>query len=262
MESPIFVFSCSSCEGTLRTKITNIGKRFSCPKCKNMVLVQNKIKSEEEPQIFESDDTSWDHKPILNKNLIRTAIPVKSNFNGALVFMGIGMCALIMCGTVFFIVLNDKPKRMTFSSTATAITPKQETVFSKASPPIPEQPVPERKPPEMDPKERDFRQAEKSFQEHANLEMEKLRNDPSNIKNDVVGKSNSPTLIKTIYDPTHNAYLDSSIGDSPIKGIIRIGGRVEGSIGSINLPTQYFTFKFMCEMQGFSWKVISAKREN
>ena len=262
MENPIFVFSCSSCDGTLRTKITNIGKRFSCPKCKNIVLVQNNIKSEEEQQIFESDDTSWEHKPTLNKNLIHTEIPVKSNFNGSFVFIGIGMCGLIMTGSVLFILLNDKPKRMTFSSTATAITPKQETVFLKGSSPILKQPAPERKPPEMDPKERDFRQAEKSFQEHANREMEKLRNDPNNIKNDVVGKSNSPTLIKTIYDPTHNAYLDSSIGDSPIKGIIRIGGRVEGSIGSINLPTQYFTFKFMCEMQGFSWKVISAKREN
>jgi len=261
MESPIFVFSCSSCEGTLRTKITNIGKEFSCPKCKNIVLVQKKIKSEEQ-QIFESDVTSWEHKPVLIKNLIHTAIPVKSNFNGAFVFMGIGMFALIIGGIVFFIVLNDKPKSITFSSTATAITPKQETVFSKASPPIPEQPLLKRKPPEMDPKERDFRQAEKSFQEHADREMKKLRNDPNNIKNDVVGKSNFPTLTKTIYDPNHNAYLDSNIGDSPIKGIIRIGGRVEGSIGSINLPTQYFTIKFMCEIQGFSWKVISAKREN
>jgi|GEM_PF-2330928 len=261
MENPIFVFSCSSCDGTLRTKITNIGKRFSCPKCKNIVLVQDKIKSEEE-SILESNDTSWEHKPTFNKNFIRTSIPVKSNFNGAFVFIGIGMCALIMTGSVLFILFNDKPKMTTFSSTATAISPKQETVFLKGSSPILEQPAPERKPPEMDPKERDFRQAEKSFQEHANREMEKLRNDPNNIKNDVVGKSNSPTLIKTIYDPTHNAYLDSSIGDSPIKGIIRIGGRVEGSIGSINLPTQYFTFKFICETQGSSWKVISAKREN
>ena len=259
MESPIFVFSCSSCEGTLRTKITNIGKRFSCPKCKNMVLVQNKIKSEEELQIFESDDTSWEHKPTLINN--RTAIPVKSNFNGAFVFMGIGMCALIMCGTVFFILLNDKPKSMTFSSTATAITPKQETVFSKASPPIPEQPVPERKPPEMDPKERDFREAQESFKKYADSEIEIIRNSPTNIKNEVM-KSGGTAIIKTIFDPTYNAYLDSSIGEKPIKGIIRISGRTEGSLGSIKLPGQSFTLKFECEMQGFSWKVVSSKREN
>jgi len=96
MESPIVVFSCSFCEGTLRTKITNIGKRFSCPKCKNIVLVQKKIKSEEELQIFESDNTSWEHKPVLNKNLIHTEIPVKSNFNGAFVFMGIGMNKILI----------------------------------------------------------------------------------------------------------------------------------------------------------------------
>ena len=261
MESPIFVFSCSFCEGTLRTKITNIGKRFSCPKCKNIVVVQKKIKSEEEQQIFESDNTSWEHKPVLNKNLIHTAIPVKSNFNGAFVFMGIGMCALIMCGTVFFIVLNDKPKSMTFSSTATAITPKQETVFSKASPPIPEQPVPERKPPEMDPKERDFREAQESFKKYADSEIEIIRNSPSNIKNEVM-KSGGTAIIKTIFDPTYNAYLDSSIGEKPIKGIIRISGRTEGSLGSIKLPGQSFTLKFECEMQGFSWKVVSSKREN
>lgn len=261
MESPIFVFSCSFCEGTLRTKITNIGKRFSCPKCKNIVVVQKKIKSEEEQQIFESDNTSWEHKPVLNKNLIHTAIPVKSNFNGAFVFMGIGICALIMCGTVFFIVLNDKPKSMTFSSTATAITPKQETVFSKASPPIPEQPVPERKPPEMDPKERDFREAQESFKKYADSEIEIIRNSPSNIKNEVM-KSGGTAIIKTIFDPTYNAYLDSSIGEKPIKGIIRISGRTEGSLGSIKLPGQSFTLKFECEMQGFSWKVVSSKREN
>lgn len=261
MESPIFVFSCSSCDGTLRTKITNIGKRFSCPKCKNMVLVQNKIKSEEELQIFESDDTSWEHKPVLNKNLIHTAIPVKSNFNGGFVFMGIGICALIMCGTVFFILLNDKPKRMTFSSTATAITPKQETVFSKASPPIPEQPVPERKPPEVDPKVVEFREAQESFKKYADSEIEIIRNSPSNIKNEVM-KSGGTAIIKTIFDPTYNAYLDSSIGEKPIKGIIRISGRTEGSLGSIKLPGQSFTLKFECEMQGFSWKVVSSKREN
>ena len=261
MESPIFVFSCSFCEGTLRTKITNIGKRFSCPKCKNIVVVQKKIKSEEEQQIFESDNTSWEHKPVLNKNLIHTAIPVKSNFNGAFVFMGIGMCALIMCGTVFFILLNDKPKSITFSSTATAITPKQETVFSKASPPIPEQPVPERKPPEMDPKERDFREAQESFKKYADSEIEIIRNSPTNIKNEVM-KSGGTAIIKTIFDPTYNAYLDSSIGEKPIKGIIRISGRTEGSLGSIKLPGQSFTLKFECEMQGFSWKVVSSKREN
>lgn len=261
MESPIFVFSCSFCEGTLRTKITNIGKRFSCPKCKNIVLVQKKIKSEEEQQIFESDNTSWEHKPALNKNLIHAAIPVKSNFNGAFVFMGIGMCALIMGGTVFFIVLNDKPKRMTFSSTATAITPKQETVFSKGSPPIPDQPVPERKPPEMDPKERDLREAQESFKKYADSEIEIIRNSPSNIKNEVM-KSGGTAIIKTIFDPTYNAYLDSSIGEKPIKGIIRISGRTEGSLGSIKLPGQSFTLKFECEMQGFSWKVVSSKREN
>lgn len=261
MESPIFVFSCSFCEGTLRTKITNIGKRFSCPKCKNMVLVQDKIISEEEQQIFESDNTSWEHKPGLNKNLIHAAIPVKSNFNGAFVFMGIGMFALIICGTVFFIVLNDKPKSMTFSSTATAITPKQETVFSKASPLIPEQPVPERKPPEMDPKERDFREAQESFKKYADSEIEIIRNSPSNIKNEVM-KSGGTAIIKTIFDPTYNAYLDSSIGEKPIKGIIRISGRTEGSLGSIKLPGQSFTLKFECEMQGFSWKVVSSKREN
>lgn len=261
MESPIFVFSCSFCEGTLRTKITNIGKRFSCPKCKNIVVVQKKIKSEEEQQIFESDNISWEHKPVLNKNLIHTAIPVKSNFNGAFVFMGIGMFALIISGTVFFIVLNDKPKSMTFSSTATAITPKQETVFSKASPPIPEQPVPERKPPEMDPKERDFREAQESFKKYADSEIEIIRNSPSNIKNEVM-KSGGTAIIKTIFDPTYNAYLDSSIGEKPIKGIIRISGRTEGSLGSIKLPGQSFTLKFECEMQGFSWKVVSSKREN
>ena len=261
MESPIFVFSCSSCSGTLRTKITNIGKRFSCPKCKNMVLVQNKIISQEEQQIFESDDTSWDRKPILNKNLIRTAIPVKSNFNGTLVFMGIGMCALIMCGTVFFIVLNDKPNRMTFSSTATAITPKQETVFSKASPPIQEQPVPERKPPEVDPKVVEFREAQESFKKYADSEIEIIRNSPSNIKNEVM-KSGGTAIIKTIFDPTYNAYLDSSIGEKPIKGIIRISGRTEGALGSIKLPGESFTLKFECEMQGFSWRVVSSKREN
>ncbi|MEY4945911.1 MAG: hypothetical protein RIR22_612 [Planctomycetota bacterium] len=261
MESPIFVFSCSFCEGTLRTKITNIGKRFSCPKCKNMVLVQNKIKSEEELQIFESDDTSWEHKPTLINNRTRTAIPVKSNFNGAFVFMGIGMCALIMCGTVFFIVLNDRPKKMTFSSTATAITPKQETVFSKASPPIPEQPVPERKPPEVDPKVVEFREAQESFKKYADSEIEIIRNSPSNIKNEVM-KSGGTAIIKTIFDPTYNAYLDSSIGEKPIKGIIRISGRTEGSLGSIKLPGQSFTLKFECEMQGFSWKVVSSKREN
>ena len=261
MESPIFVFSCSFCEGTLRTKITNIGKRFSCPKCKNIVVVQKKIKSEEEQQIFESDNTSWEHKPVLNKNLIHTAIPVKSNFNGAFVFMGIGICALIMCGTVFFIVLNDKPKSMTFSSTATAITPKQETVFSKASPPIPEQPVPERKPPEVDPKVVEFREAQESFKKYADSEIEIIRNSPSNIKNEVM-KSGGTAIIKTIFDPTYNAYLDSSIGEKPIKGIIRISCRTEGSLGSIKLPGQSFTLKFECEMQGFSWKVVSSKREN
>ncbi len=261
MESPIFVFSCSSCEGTLRTKITNIGKRFSCPKCKNMVLVQNKIKPEEELQIFESDDTSWEHKPVLNKNFIHTAIPVKSNFNGAFVFMGIGMCALIMCGTVFFIILNDKPKRETFSSTATAISPKQETVFLKGSSPILEQPVPERKPPEVDPKVVEFREAQESFKKYADSEIEIIRNSPSNIKNEVM-KSGGTAIIQTIFDPTYNAYLDSSIGDKPIKGIIRISGRTEGSLGSIKLPGQSFTLKFECEMQGFSWKVISSKREN
>jgi len=261
MESPIFVFSCSSCEGTLRTKITNIGKRFSCPKCKNMVLVQNKIKPEEELQIFESDDTSWEHKPVLNKNFIHTAIPVKSNFNGAFVFMGIGMCALIMCGTVFFIILNDKPKRETFSSTATAISPKQETVFLKGSSPILEQPVPERKPPEVDPKVVEFREAQESFKKYADSEIEIIRNSPSNIKNEVM-KSGGTAIIQTIFDPTYNAYLDSSIGEKPIKGIIRISGRTEGSLGSIKLPGQSFTLKFECEMQGFSWKVISSKREN
>ena len=261
MESPIFVFSCSFCEGTLRTKITNIGKRFSCPKCKNIVVVQKKIKSEEEQQIFESDNTSWEHKPVLNKNLIHTAIPVKSNFNSAFVFMGIGMCALIMCGTVFFIVLNDKPKSMTFSSTATAITPKQETVFSKASPPIPEQPVPERKPPEMDPKERDFREAQESFKKYADSEIEIIRNSPSNIKNEVM-KSGGTAIIKTIFDPTYNAYLDSSIGEKPIKGIIRISGRTEGALGSIKLPGESFTLKFECDMQGFSWRVVSAIYRN
>ena len=261
MESPIFVFSCSSCSGTLRTKITNIGKRFSCPKCKNMVLVQNKIKPEEELQIFESDDTSWEHKPVLNKNFIHTAIPVKSNFNGAFVFMGIGMCALIMCGTVFFIILNDKPKRETFSSTATAISPKQETVFLKGSSPILEQPVPERKPPEVDPKVVEFREAQESFKKYADSEIEIIRNSPSNIKNEVM-KSGGTAIIQTIFDPTYNAYLDSSIGEKPIKGIIRISGRTEGSLGSIKLPGQSFTLKFECEMQGFSWKVISSKREN
>jgi hypothetical protein len=261
MESLSFVFSCSFCDGTLRTKITNIGKRFSCPKCKNMVLVQNKIKPREELQIFESDDTSWEHKPVLNKNLIHTSIPVKSNFNGAFVFMGIGIFALIMSSTVFFILLNDKPKRETFSSTATAITPKQETVFSKASPPIPEQPVPERKPPEVDPKVVEFREAQESFKKYADSEIEIIRNSPSNIKNEVM-KSGGTAIIKTIFDPTYNAYLDSSIGEKPIKGIIRISGRTEGSLGSIKLPGQSFTLKFECEMQGFSWKVVSSKREN
>ena len=261
MENPIFVFSCSSCDGTLRTKITNIGKRFSCPKCKNMVLVQDKIKSEEEEPILESDDTSWKHKPTLNKNLIRTAIPVKSNINSALVFMGIGMCALIMGGIVIFIVLNDRPKSMTFSSTATAITPKQETVLSKSQPPIPEQPFPERKPPEVDPKVVEFREAQESFKKYADSEIEIIRNSPSNIKNEVM-KSGGTAIIKTIFDPTYNAYLDSSIGEKPIKGIIRISGRTEGALGSIKLPGESFTLKFECEMQGFCWRVVSSKREN
>ena len=69
-------------------------------------------------------------------------------------------------------------------------------------------------------------------------------------------------FFKTIFDPTYNAYLDSSIGEKPIKGIIRISGRTEGSLGSIKLPGQSFTLKFECEMQGFSWKVVSSKREN
>jgi predicted RNA-binding Zn-ribbon protein involved in translation (DUF1610 family) len=261
MESHIFVFSCSSCEGTLRTKITNIGKRFSCPKCQNMILVQNKIKSVHEPQILESDGISNDHKHILNKNHIHTPILVKSYFNGAFVFIGIGMCALIMIGSVLFIVLNDKPKMMTFSSTATAITPKQETVFSKASPSIPEQSVPERKPPEVDSKVVEFREAQESFKKYADSEIEIIRNSPSNIKNEEM-KSGGTAIIKTIFDPTYNAYLDSSIGEKPIKGIIRISGRTEGSLGSIKLPGESFTLKFDCEMQGFSWKVVSSKREN
>lgn len=259
METPIFVFSCPSCEVTLRTKLTNVGKRFCCPKCKNMVSVQKEMKSESQQQIFEPDDTSLEHKTILNRT--RTVIPVKSNFNGAFVFMGIGMCALVMGGTVFFIVLNDKPKSMTFSSTATAITPKQETVFSKASPSIPEQPVPERKPPEVDPKLVEFREAQESFKKYADSEIELIRNSPSNIKNEEM-KSGGSAIIKTIFDPTHTAYLDSSIGEKPIKGIIRISGRTEGSLGSIKLPGQSFTLKFDCELQGFSWRVVSSKRES
>jgi len=175
--------------------------------------------------------------------------------------MGIGMCALIMCGTVFFIILNDKPKRETFSSTATAISPKQETVFLKGSSPILEQPVPERKPPEVDPKVVEFREAQESFKKYADSEIEIIRNSPSNIKNEVM-KSGGTAIIQTIFDPTYNAYLDSSIGEKPIKGIIRISGRTEGSLGSIKLPGQSFTLKFECEMQGFSWKVVSSKREN
>ena len=259
MESPVIVFLCSFCAGELRTKQTNIGKRFCCPKCKNMVLVHQEIETEDSQQEFESSNSQWEHKPVLEKNRVHNPTPIKENFNG-MPFL-IGMCAFLVVGFIVFKVLNQKVTS-TFTEPATSINLKQEPVVSKSQPLFPEQAIPERKPLEMGAKEREYRQAEKSFQEHANIEMVKIRNDPSNIKKDVSSKSKVPTLIKTIYNPTHNAYLDSSIGDSPIKGIIRIGGRVEGSFGDIKLPDQSFILKFLCEFNGYSWKLISANREN
>jgi len=257
MKSDTFVFSCSSCEGTLRTKITNIGKRFCCPKCKNIVLVQQEIEAEDSQQESESSNSQWEHKPVLEKNRVHNPTSIKENFNG--VPFLIGMCAFLAVGFIVFKVLNQKVTS-TFTEPATSINSKQEPVVSKSQPLIPEQTIPERKPLEMDAKEREYRQAEKSFQEHANIEMEKLRNDPSNIKKDVVGRSKEPTLIKTIYNPTHRASLYSSIGESPIKGTIQIDGLVEGYFGDLNISTQFITFQFLFEFNGDNWKLVSAKR--
>ena len=88
MKSDTFVFSCSSCEGTLRTKITNIGKRFCCPKCKNIVLVQQEIEAEDSQQESESSNSQWEHKPVLEKNRVHNPTSIKENFNGVPFLIG------------------------------------------------------------------------------------------------------------------------------------------------------------------------------